>query len=133
MRTDILKKRVIAEATLLKANALPEELAKLNFAELDGSNKTKCIYGQMTNHCESRRATELIEQCCERVYNKANWFSECELNGKPTTSSRYHYFSPIEVLIGIEEIQSRSKKTGKINQKRLIAFLTGKTKKLNLK
>lgn len=67
-RTKTMQALVKKEAANLKKNATKEELAKLDFDRLDGDSPYSCMYGQMTGHCYSNRASELIFNCCERVY-----------------------------------------------------------------
>lgn len=68
MITTKLKLKVIDEATKLKSCATQEELEKLNFKRLDPERIQKCIYGQMTGNCFSKRATELLN-CCTVPYS----------------------------------------------------------------
>lgn len=56
------------EAEKIKQHATPEELAKLDPEEIEGRSPTKCIYGQMTGDCNSKRAIELIHLCCQKAY-----------------------------------------------------------------
>lgn len=51
------------EAAKLKANAAPEELGNLDFERLSPLHVNQCIYGEMTGHCESQRALELLSKC----------------------------------------------------------------------
>lgn len=125
---------VIAEATKLKKNATLYEIANLDFSNLRTASKYNCIYGQMTGNCFSERAVELIEASCKRVFNiniserdkdKKMGKIYGKLNGKPVT--RDEYWSPIEIFIDMERNQNNG------NNKRLIDYLKGETKKLTLK
>jgi hypothetical protein len=60
---DNLKDDVRKEAEALRVHATKEELNKLDFENLDYSDRTRCIYGQMTGNCFSLRSAELINNC----------------------------------------------------------------------
>ncbi len=120
---------VIEEATNLKRLATKEELANLDFDQLNPQDARYCIYGQMTGSCWSARTKELIPLCCERVYecdkeNNPELTVEgaCVLNGSPIGKSRHEYWSPIEVFIAQENKEA--------NQM-LILFLKGEIDSLS--
>ena len=128
--TEQLNDLVKDEARKLKKNAKKGELRKLSFRKLAPTSAVGCIYGQATGSCFSRRATELIEAGCKRVYHRAEGgygVNAAELNGSPKQANRCFYWSPIEVFIAKEE----NKLNG--NNKVLIDFLKGKTKTLKFK
>lgn len=64
------KRQFIADVTkevkALKKHATKEELQNLDFNEFDPDKKEQCIYGQITGYCQSKRASELIFNCCVR-------------------------------------------------------------------
>ena len=126
MDKTILTKLVIKEAKALKKNATKAERSRLNFASLNPEQSYFCIYGQLTGDCWSIRATKLIRECAERVYvqHGSDPLDECELNGKPTPTTDREYFSPIECFIYFK----KNKRNG--NNKNLIDYLSGKSKKL---
>lgn len=129
MNKNKLYQLVKKEAENLKVHATQEEIAQLDLEYLEPNYKESCVYGLMTGHCESKRATELIVQCCERVYKAeaARIHATMEvaiLNGKPKIETRVSYFSPIEVYIGLPG----QKVNG--NNKNLIDFLKGETNTL---
>lgn len=103
----ILKDLVRGEAANLREAITEEEASNLNFANLNASNAFGCIYGQMTGYCYSDRAQNLIESCCQRVFNVvvSGWeaIKESILNGPPRSinpSDRSsEYFSPIEKFL----------------------------------
>lgn len=123
MREDIelIAELVKKEAANLRENATKNELARLNFTSLLPNSKQKCVYGQMTGECNSRRATELITQCCKRVfendYSLVDNIQAAPLNGSPVGKSRSSFWSPIEVFI----IQHNNS----LNNKELISYLKG--------
>lgn len=113
------------EAAKLREALKPSEAAKLDFSELDGESKFRCIYGQATGNCESGRAITLIKKCCSRVYDATRTtINEAPLNGKPTKdnispkvgmfSVNRNHFSPIEKFILL---------AGKRRNKKLIQYL----------
>jgi hypothetical protein len=130
----VLEKLVVEEATKLKQFATKEELDNLDYEYLDGNDFNNCIYGQMTDCCNSKRAYTLIQQCCERVYEagEADTFSG-KLNGKPKEldnafTRTLHYVSPIEKFLykHKEDIFIDSPKIEK-----LVQFLKGEIDVLN--
>lgn len=50
---------VKAELDNLKAKATKEEISMLNLENFDHNHYSRCIYGQMTGHCDSSRAKML--------------------------------------------------------------------------
>jgi hypothetical protein len=99
-----LIKLVTEEAINLKANATQEELDELDLVGFSPREQKHCIYGQMTGHCDSERAVELIMKSCKRVMNTREYdLDEINLNGKPTKKGRLGYFSPIELFIGLKD------------------------------
>jgi hypothetical protein len=121
----------VIEATNLKANATPEELAKLDFSTLNVDTQDKCIYGQMTGKCYSERATELIILCATEVYKgREEWRKETvtglhqtryQLGGKPypVEQRAFEYHSPMERFLFWN-------RNPKVNNKILIDFLQGR-------
>lgn len=65
-RTDFVQ-LVRDEIKSLKKNATKKEIAKLNFKSFSHTNSKVCIYGQMTGHCDSDRAMELIPKTFDRI------------------------------------------------------------------
>ena len=66
-------KAVVKECENIKKLTTKEEKNKLNTDMLNPSWYTTCIYGQMTGHCSSGRAKELINECCSlTVVNDAH-------------------------------------------------------------
>ena len=51
---------VIREIETLREHATAEEKARLDYIAFDPNNGRTCIYGQMTGHCNSERANELM-------------------------------------------------------------------------
>lgn len=134
MKRDLrLEELVIEEAIKLKKYATKKELAKLDYNTLNGGNTTKCVYGQMTDHCESLRAGVLIEKCCNIVFNvtrrgitNTKKLKDIDV---PYVNRLSTYFSPIEKLL------MKYKKNSNINSnkiKKLVAFLKDETKTLEL-
>jgi hypothetical protein len=54
------------EARALKKTATVEEIDSLDFQHFNPESPSGCIYGQMTGNCRSKRASELIFNCCKR-------------------------------------------------------------------
>lgn len=128
MRDNKLNELVRKEAKNLIKNATDSERAELTIENLYSQSATRCIYGQMTGSCYSRRAVELIEDSCEKVYRRTTSDGITgELNGKPSETSRNWYWSPIEIFIDLP----LNKVNG--NNRRLVAYLKGETKRLIIK
>jgi hypothetical protein len=133
-----LKEDVRKEAEALKIHATKEERAKLDFKSLDAGHLSKCIYGQMTGHCNSDRGVHLIETCAVRyvkdgdlTYVSRDGFARIQehINGA-IVESLYHnrncdidcHYSAIEAYILLPEANNAS----------LISFLRGETETLEL-
>jgi hypothetical protein len=127
----MLNKLVIKEAKNLLKFAKKAELEKLELSKLNPKDHLGCIYGQIANGCFSDRATTLIKQSCERVFNvdtqKNNSLVRPKLNGSPLNMSRGQFWSPIEVFIYMKKNQKNG------NNERLVKFLKGETKTLRFK
>lgn len=117
------------EAILLRNNITEEEREKLDYDTLDPNDFCSCIYGQMTGHCNSVRAIDLIKKCCTKIYKPSastDKINGATLGGSPKGKSRgkdmfdIEYFSPIEVFI--------YKYKG--SHKKLVNFLKKETDKL---
>lgn len=103
-----LKELVKIEADNLRRFATEKELDSLDFNTLDATNIHYCIYGQMTDSCTNDRALDLIEKCCDRVYQKSNtglglyktYDNESAITKYIHSDERLaYYMSPIEKFI----------------------------------
>lgn len=128
-------KDVAKEVESLKTNATPQELKRLNFKKLKPESYTKCIYGQMTGNCTSKRATDLIDLCCQRftlnkvdydvMENKLFENTLAYINGKVNksrTEMKITHLSALEHYIYLIDSKPEN----------VIAYLKGETKKLVL-
>lgn len=125
----VLVDLVKEEAAKLREALKPSEAAKLDFSTLNPIHTNRCIYGQATGDCFSKRANNLILKCCQRVYTAGDgatgYLTGAKLNGKPKRV-KYRsssYFSPIEVFIF---------KASKRRNKKLIQYLRKETDTLDL-
>lgn len=132
-----LIKLVIQEAEKLKKQITPEETSNLDFYSLRAFNDSRCIYGQMTGNCRTKRAIELITKCCFKTYKTEVYSTRDpdfgnELNGPPEEcigvpgGVALQYCSPIELFITFPE----NRKNG--NNKSLVLYLKGKKEELKL-
>lgn len=125
---EILFPAVLNEARKLKKELTFDEKANLNYELLEPASKWSCIYGQISGHCHSERAVELIKSCCKMVYtpnyNKRDTLTYAIPNGSPKKLDRNSFWSPIECLI----VQSGQKK----NTRKIVEYLKGDTKELTL-
>lgn len=133
MITDELIHAVKTEAALLRKHGEPEELAQINFGDLDPFNAQCCIYGMATGDCFSERAMDLFEKCAI-PFSKSNVdFEKPEINSfcevkavdddlTKSQSRGYQGYSAIEFYITQEGA----------NLIELTNFLSGQSKTLNL-
>lgn len=133
-----LKEDVKKEAEALRVNATAEELGRLDFNSLDPHHLNKCIYGQMTGHCNSVRGVQLIEACAIRYIKDGNLtyvardgFKRIQdlVNGATVADLYYDrnnlidvHYSAIEAYILLPEARNAN----------LIAYLRGETDNLDL-
>lgn len=126
---DTLKQLVLKEATALRQQATKEELGKLDLNWFDAGSAYSCIYGQMTDSCNSERAQELIVNCCERIYKTDGGYgafgriTESSLGESPKKLEKYYdrldyYCSPIE-----KYILTLGKENEEYGNKSLISYL----------
>lgn len=64
---------VAKEAVALKKHATVQELERLDYSTFSATSESGCVYGQMTGHCSSKRAHELIRSCCIRLVDNGKW------------------------------------------------------------
>lgn len=117
--------QVLEEAIHLRENATDEEKGKLDFDALRVSKNDRCIYGQMTGHCDSERAAELYKSKYNSVGTRSaenkglTTFSELkELNPEGEFEEHVAWFTPIEVYITMKGAKNKS----------LIRFIKGEIK-----
>lgn len=127
MITEQLKELVREEARNLREKATKEELGRLDFDTLNPMSERRCIYGQVTGSCISKRAVELIQNCCNKVVSangKGSDVSDAALDfeGLNLFNSRFSYWSPIELYIGRDGAKNAN----------LIAYLKGEIDTLEL-
>ena len=132
----VLFELIKQEADEIIKNASEEELSVLSAAGVKNT-VNGYVYGQMTGHCNSERALELIEKCCTRVYDHTE-NPYLLLNGSPVGKKRIgsynqiKFFSPIEaMLLYIDRSQAYNLLMTE-NISNLIKYLKGETKELIL-
>lgn len=69
MKKEIFLNLVMVEIDHIKEHATSEEKDKLNLETFDNSFGDKCIYGQMTGNCNTKRAKELYPKTFVDVPN----------------------------------------------------------------
>lgn len=139
---------VINEAIALREYATAEEREKLNFRNLNAGLSMLCVYGQMTGHCHSERAGELIQLCTpryfkvyalssmnpsvERIVSHANGehvkdFLKERASQIDDTMHRMPelHFSAIEAFISLEPLYPKQVKS-------LVKYLRGESDDLNV-
>ncbi len=65
MTKKYFKEQTIKELKALKKHAFKKELNKLDFKTFHPDFDHRCIYGQMTGDCTSKRAIRLMNKCCK--------------------------------------------------------------------
>lgn len=128
------------EARAIKEHATDFELTKLDFESFKANDPHECIYGQMTGHCTSKRAHQLIAQCCPRMVDNEKFNTDDDfesianaINGKvrsikelsekrDSTGYALEYVSAIEAYIMSDNA----------NNANLIAYLKGERNDLVL-
>ena len=122
MTKKYFKEQTIGELKALKKNATKGELRKLSIRNLRVSDRHNCIYGQMTGHCRSKRAMELIDKGCIKKIQVENQ-NPYKVNIPPVREGRLVYFSFLEKYIMEHYADNRS----------IIAWLKGETKTFPIK
>lgn len=122
---------------MLKQHATGEEKENLDFELFDASNVDECIYGQMTGHCQSKRANELMALACKRIFHEQHKWKEgatfqkasATLNGAfkaaMWTGENRRNFNYISALEGY--LMLKGAKNAEI-----IAYIKGKSETLEL-
>jgi len=88
---------VHAEIVGIRANATPEEKAKLNFATFNPTNN-QCIYGQMTGWWSEARANEITRKSLPNFDNdKMGYESRKHRTFENAIMGTGKYFTPMEV------------------------------------
>ena len=126
-----LKELATIEVKNLKRCVTKEEIANLSIRRLDAEEANKCIYGQLTGHCNSPRSLQLILRCCTKVidvrlkheYILTSTDGASLIKPYPAKWGRnFIYISPIESLIARDETAGA----------KIIDYLQGKSKRLIL-
>ena len=126
------------EAAALKVHATKEELGRLDVQTFCANDFDRCIYGQMTGNCASKRANKLISTCCQVYINNESYdrhksdipgfrhsFKLSALNRLRNNNQDWVeliYLSPIEAYIMRPDAKNAN----------LIAYLKGETETLEL-
>lgn len=66
--SESFKRKVREEIEHIKDFATEEEINRLDFDTFSQESRVKCIYGQMTGRCDSKRARELCAKTFKYVY-----------------------------------------------------------------
>lgn len=137
---------VAHEIKTLKKLATKEELAKLDFSSFNNGNVTKCIYGQITGNCASKRAKILMDKACIRVMDLASGVDDIKnqtfnqikdlINGKNTGQGWYNSGGDFS-MFGSRSYSHLSALEGYITLKgakneHIIKYLKGEDKTLKL-
>ncbi len=126
MTTEELLPLFRKEAELLRIHATPEEIKSLHSADINPDHVHTCIYGQMTGHCHSERAFELIKLCCDKTFSDSLYangaLTEAHKTATRRTGSPFAAtWSPIEKYI----VTATPAKIGK-----LVNFIQGTSQSL---
>jgi len=132
------------EIDMLKLHATDAEKARLDFDRFDYTSQFRCIYGQLTGNCDSKRAKELMDLACVRVMHLGSSgvheLDQCDItdldfknkiNGKYTgqtwedkgwSDRSFHYLSALEGYIATKGAKNEA----------IIEYIKGNTDKLKL-
>jgi hypothetical protein len=123
---------VMAEAQKLKPPLTQKERNALDMGRFSAHSASSCIYGQMTGHCNSERAIELIHAVCQKAIVKNNFQYLSAVNGpavtvpkNPNEVRHQTYLSAIELVILTNYL-------GYAAAERIMAYLKDETSELNL-
>jgi hypothetical protein len=58
------------EVETIKDLATKEEIDNLEFGDFNPNSYSRCIYGQMTGHCRTQRALNLMSKACSVLVNR---------------------------------------------------------------
>ena len=131
-KKDFLEK-VKHEVEAIKLSATKKEISELEFDWLNPNSFYKCIYGQMTGHCRSQRALELISKACSVLVNRHH-----ESTGSTFSVMKKHIHGPYEKeLMNLHLVEYLSALEAYIllkgsKNKHIIEYLKGETQTLKL-
>lgn len=100
MKTKDFIMDVLYEINHIKKHATKEEISRLDFEEFSPERIDKCIYGQMTGDCFSKRAEQLMPKKHDAIFNllngksKINFIKDMQLNDEQS-------FTVLEVFVSL--------------------------------
>jgi hypothetical protein len=144
MKKEDFLRDVMHEIEMLKKHATKAEKNRLNFDELRPYNAERCIYGQMTGDCRTKRAHKLMKLSCVRTFDLSDtdiekgmhmktvlkhlngpfesqgWKGALSYNSR-LTNREWKYLSALEGYIQLH-----------LNNKKIIQYIKGEIDTLNL-
>lgn len=105
---------VVSEIEDIKVNFTDKEKDKLDFETFCPDSGNKCIYGQATGACRSKRAMQLIKKCCNLLVQShvTDTFREIKNSNFIEFSRKeikeLHYFSTLETYILFKHAKSKA-------------------------
>jgi hypothetical protein len=112
---------VVDEINTIKKRATKKEIAKLNSKIVDPLHSENCIYGQMTGHCDSKRAKELYKKTFENVQLRPSFNSKVPFNKQVFSAGEK--FSALEKYLFMVD---------KKVHKHIVSYLKGTTRTLKI-
>jgi hypothetical protein len=114
---------VKAELDNIKAKATKEELSNLNIDRFNHNRNSRCIYGQMTGDCDSRRAMELAPKIYHRLGDgDKHGFAKQDFQKREGLNQ--NYYTALEKYLFMVKKPTHSK---------IIDYLTGKINNIQLR
>ena len=88
---------VISEIENIKLNATIKEKSKLNISSFNYDNDFRCLYGQMTGSCDSKRAKELTPKIFfDAAGNKSSNNREKVIPFSNHNFKKGNFYTPLE-------------------------------------
>lgn len=112
---------VMAELDNIKAKATKEEISNLNIEGFNHNHGSRCIYGQMTGDCDSRRAVMLAPKI---YYNIGDGHGFAKQRFEKREGITQNYYTALEKYLFMVKKPTHAK---------IIDYLKGSTSVLELK
>jgi hypothetical protein len=114
---------VMNEIEIIKIKATPSEIGRLNINDFSHASPSRCIYGQMTGECSSKRAKELTPKVYDII--GGDIFETYTPFTKQIMTKRHGWasFTPLEKYLYMVRKPMHTK---------IIAYLKGDTDTLKL-
>lgn len=120
MEKTTFTKLVLDELEAIKTKATKEEIDRLDFTTLDVKNNFKCIYGQMTGDCFSKRAKELMPKSFDYLFGT---LGDKDYRFQNQSFEKGESFTALEKYLGMCD---------SVMHKKIIQYLKGEIQEIKL-